>query len=82
MDYLTLHPPRLYALPFFRSLLRLYTLNAAYAMGRESEVGSLETGKRADMVVLSHDVTAVEPEFIREIAVEQTYVDGKLAHSR
>ena len=62
--------------------LRLYTLNAAYALGRESEVGSLEAGKRADMVVLSHDITVVEPEFIREVAVEQTYVDGKLVFSR
>ena len=57
--------------------LRMYTLNAAYAMHRESEVGSLEVGKRADMVVLSHDPTAVEPAFIREIAVEQTYVEGQ-----
>ena len=24
MDYLTLHPPRLYALPFFRSLLKFF----------------------------------------------------------
>ncbi|MCH9009335.1 MAG: amidohydrolase [Chloroflexi bacterium] len=60
--------------------LRMYTANAAYAMGRDQEAGSLEVGKRADMVVLSHDPTAVNPDFLRDISVEQTYVDGELLH--
>ena len=63
-------------------VLRMYTANAAYAMSREHEVGSLESGKRADMVVLSHDPTAVDPTYIRDILIEQTYVDGVLAHER
>ncbi|GIX47797.1 MAG: hypothetical protein KatS3mg131_2008 [Candidatus Tectimicrobiota bacterium] len=62
--------------------LRLYTLNAAYALRRDHEVGSLEVGKRADMVVLSHDPTAVDPEFLRDITVEQTYVDGVRVYQR
>jgi predicted amidohydrolase YtcJ len=62
--------------------LRMYTINAAYAMGREREVGSLEPGKRADMVVLSADPTVVHPDFIRDIAVEQTYVEGRLMYRR
>jgi predicted amidohydrolase YtcJ len=62
--------------------LRMYTLNAAYAMRRDTEVGSLEPGKRADMVVLSHDPTAVDAAFIRDIAVEQTYVEGQLLYQR
>ncbi|RUA03688.1 MAG: hypothetical protein DSY88_05030, partial [Candidatus Poseidoniales archaeon] len=43
---------------------------------------SIETGKRADLAVLSHDPTSVDPDFIREISVEQTYVDGELLHNR
>jgi len=62
--------------------LRMYTITAAYAMGRENEAGSLENGKRADIVVLSHDPTAVDPGYIREIAVEQTYVEGRLLYQR
>jgi predicted amidohydrolase YtcJ len=62
--------------------LRMYTVNAAYAMGREREVGSLEKGKRADMAVLSHDPTAVDPVFIRDIVVEQTFVDGQAVWER
>ena len=62
--------------------LRMYTINAAYAMSRESEVGSLEVGKRADMAVLSHDPTAVDPESIRDITVDRTYVEGRLLYQR
>ena len=62
--------------------LRMYTMNSAYAMSREHEIGSLEIGKRADMIVLSHDPTTVNPDFIREITVDQSYVDGQLLHER
>ena len=50
-------------------------------MFREHEVGSIEAGKRADLVVLSHDPTLVDPDFIREIQVPQTYVDGELLYA-
>ena len=40
--------------------LRMYTINAAYAMSREAEVVILEKGKRADLAVLSHDPSAVD----------------------
>ena len=58
------------------------TVAAAYAMNREKEVGSFERGKRADMVVLSHDPTTVDRDFIRDIAVEQTYIEGRLLYRR
>ena len=64
-----------------REALRTYTLNSAAAMFREHEVGSIEVGKRADLVVLSHDPSLVDPEFIRELVVQQTYVDGDLLYS-
>ena len=61
--------------------LRTYTINSAAAMFRDREVGSIEVGKRADLVVLSHDPTLVDPAHVREIAVQQTYVDGKLEYA-
>ena len=64
-----------------REALRTYTLNSAAAMFREHEVGSIEVGKRADLVVLSHDPSLVDPEFIRELVVQQTYVDGDLLYA-
>ena len=61
--------------------LRTYTLNSAAAMFREHEVGSIEVGKRADLVVLSHDPSLVNAEFIRQLVVQQTYVDGDLLYA-
>lgn len=61
--------------------MRTYTLNSAAAMFRDHEVGSIEVGKRADMAVLSHDPTLVDSRYIREIVVQQTYVDGELLYS-
>jgi predicted amidohydrolase YtcJ len=62
--------------------LRMYTLNAAYALKREREVGSLEVGKRADFVVLSHDPTRLAEGSAMEVTVDETYVDGKLMWKR
>ena len=61
--------------------IRTYTLNSATAMFREHEVGSIEVGKRADLVVLSHDPTLVDPAHIQEMVVQQTYIDGDLLYA-
>ncbi|AXK71457.1 amidohydrolase [Lysobacter sp. TY2-98] len=57
--------------------LRGFTLDAAYAGFDEHDVGSLETGKRADFVVLREDPLAIDPSQLRNLTVEATYVDGK-----
>lgn len=41
----------------FPEALRIATLNGARYLGREGEVGSLETGKRADIVIVEGDPT-------------------------
>ncbi len=61
--------------------LRTQTINSAAAMFRDHEVSSTEAGKRADLVVLSHDPTLVDPHAIREISVQQTYIDGELKYA-
>lgn len=60
--------------------LRGFTLDAAYAGFAESEVGSLEVGKRADFVVLSEDPLAVAPSGLRNLTVQATYVDGQAVY--
>lgn len=57
--------------------LRGFTLDAAYAGFAETEVGSLEAGKRADFVVLAEDPLAVPEAALRALTVLATYVDGK-----
>ena len=62
--------------------LTMYTHGSAYALFREHEVGSIETGKRADIVVLNRDPEQVPPQDILDIRVEATYVDGHLVYER
>jgi 5-methylthioadenosine/S-adenosylhomocysteine deaminase len=65
-------------------VLRMATLGGARAIGMESEIGSLEVGKRADLVVVatteprlqpmfepvSHLVYAVKGSDVRDVVVE------------
>ena len=58
-----------------------YTINAAYAMKQDKITGSLEVGKRADLVVLDRDILTIDPETIVDTKVLATYLDGRLVHS-
>lgn len=54
-----------------------YTINAAYAMKQDATTGSLEAGKRADLVILDRDILSVDPETIADTKVLATYLDGR-----
>jgi predicted amidohydrolase YtcJ len=60
--------------------LRGFTLDAAYAGFAETDVGSLEVGKRADFVILERDPLAIAPSRLRGTTVHATYVDGVAVH--
>jgi predicted amidohydrolase YtcJ len=60
--------------------LRAYTMGSAQALGVDGATGSLEPGKRADIVVLSQDPRRVDPDRLTEVDVLRTYVGGRLAH--
>ena len=62
--------------------LRIYTLNAACLASEENDKGSIEPGKLADLVILSHDPTAVPPHEIESIKVDMTIVGGKIIWSK
>jgi predicted amidohydrolase YtcJ len=61
-----------------QSIVDAYTINAAFALRQERMSGSLESGKRADLVVLDRDIFALDPARLHETRVLQTYLDGKL----
>ncbi|MDX2378594.1 MAG: amidohydrolase [Acidimicrobiia bacterium] len=53
-----------------------YTLGSATAAFDEHRKGSIQAGKLADLVVLDHDLTAIEPDGIAETTVLATMVGG------
>ena len=57
--------------------LAAYTIGAAYAMGLEKETGSIEVGKRADLVVLDSNVFEVPVRRLGQTRVLMTLLDGK-----
>ena len=62
--------------------LRSYTVNNAYAMYRENEIGRIAPGMRADMVVLSDDLFKIAPEKIESVKVEMTIFDGEVIYTK
>jgi len=62
--------------------LRFYTRNNAYILFREHEIGSLEPGKRGDFIVLDRDILKCPVDEIRQIQVQETYLDGKRIYRR
>lgn len=58
--------------------LRAVTIDAAYILNLENEIGSLEQGKFADFCVLEEDPMEVEPERIKDIPIWGTVLGGKI----
>lgn len=56
--------------------LPMMTTEAAYALFRETEVGSLKAGKLADVIILSGHPMAVDPEGIKDLQVLVTMIGG------
>jgi predicted amidohydrolase YtcJ len=63
------------------SMIDAYTINAAWLMHQEESTGSIETGKRADFVVLDRDLFQVPAPEINEARVLLTLLDGEVVYS-
>jgi len=58
-------------------MLRAATINGAYANFLEDEVGSIEAGKKADIVVLSENLFEIDTEDIPNVEIEMAFFEGK-----
>ncbi len=64
-------------------MIRFYTINNAWLMRAEQEIGSLESGKRADFIIIDRDLMSCSDDEIRETQVLSTWLDGiKIFESR
>lgn len=64
------------------SAIRALTSEAAWQVMSEHEIGSIEPEKFADFVILESDPRKVDKENISEIAVLETWMDGKKVYSK
>jgi len=64
------------------AMIDAYTINAAWVMHHEDITGSIEVGKRADLVVLDRDLFAVPATEINEARVVMTLLDGEIIWPR
>lgn len=62
--------------------LRIQTMGSAYAGFQEREIGSIETGKLADMVVWDSDYYTVSTDQIKDVKAVMTFVGGKIMYEK
>lgn len=62
--------------------LKCYTSGAAYAYGKEREMGSLEAGKKANLIVLDRNLFEIPEEEIEETKVAVNYFEGQLVYEK
>ena len=60
---------------------RAFTQGSAYAAFADTQVGTLEVGKLADLAVLSQNIFAVSPVSIGKTRVTMTLVGGKIVYT-
>ncbi len=62
--------------------LEAYTVNPAYAAGRENELGKLQPGYYADLIVLEEDPFITPPERLHELHPLKTMIAGEWVWER
>jgi len=62
------------------TVLRIYTINAARAMGLSDLTGSIEAGKSADFILVDRDLFATAPERLSQTKVLSTWFEGRQVH--
>ncbi len=62
--------------------IRAHTVDAAWQLGLEDQVGTLEVGKFADMVILERDPYLSPPHALHDIRVDRTFSSGRQVFQR
>ena len=64
------------------TMLRAYTLEGAFSLFKENEIGSLEAGKLADIIILDRNLFQIPPYEILNASVVQTIFNGKIVYKK
>ena len=63
-------------------MIKAHTINSAYACFAEDKAGSLQKGKKADLVMLDQNIFEIETTEIYTTNVLMTMLDGKIVYSK
>ncbi|MDY5976554.1 MAG: amidohydrolase family protein, partial [Anaerovoracaceae bacterium] len=58
------------------------TIGSAIVYGRDDEIGTLEAGKLADVIVLDRNLFTADVEEIKDAEVALTVMDGNVVYAR
>jgi len=64
------------------TMIAAYTINGAYANHRENQLGSIEVGKLADLIVLDKNLFEVPEADIAKVKVQLTLLEGEEVYRR
>lgn len=56
---------------------RAITIDAAHAMHRENEIGSIEIGKKANFTIFEEDPMTADPKALKDLIIWGTVFEGK-----
>ena len=62
------------------AMLYAYTRNAAHALGQLDQIGSIAPGKRADLVLVDHDLLTIPAEELKSTKVVWTMFGGRIIY--
>jgi len=64
------------------TMLKAYTIDGAYSLFLEDKVGSIQVGKRADIIFLDRNLFSIPSHEIHSAKVTHTFFDGKLVYEK
>lgn len=62
--------------------LKGITIHAAYAYGEEAEKGSIQAGKRADLIIVDANPLTIDPMRLKDIQVMETIREGETVYRK
>ncbi len=64
------------------TILRAYTMEGAYSLFKEDEIGSIEKGKQADIIILDQNLFEIPVHEIHNTKVTHTLFSGKVVYKK
>ena len=64
-----------------KSILKAYTINGAFSLFKEDEIGSIKKGKIADVILLDKDLFKIPSHEIHQTKVTMTIFNGKIVYN-